>query len=50
MNTITLKNEYTNETVTLPLISEKFTWQYVWVVIFQGRQETLSNAMGWSKA
>ena len=50
MKTITLHNEYTKETVTLELVSERFTFQYVWVVIFQGRQETLTNSMGWSKA
>lgn len=46
---ITLYNIYSKETVTLELVSEKFTFQWIWVVIFQGKEEMLTNSMGWSK-
>jgi len=49
MNTVTLTNIYTHETRTFELVSYRFTFQQIWVVKFEGREETLSNAMGWSE-
>lgn len=46
---ITLTNIHTNATITATLISHKFTWQNVWVISFNGKQETVTNSMGWTE-
>lgn len=44
---ITLHNIHTNATITAKLVSHKFTWQNIWVISFNGVQETVTNTMGW---